>query len=193
MSKYDQLDYISQYERINKDYPDCVKNLSKKIIDIPEELSEGVTTENFKNCLKLETNEDKKNFIFFNNNQTYINNEYLKNANYITNDMNAEEKKDFLIDYLIFLFGEKVDGNYFENNLQDIFNLRGKNFSKEDFDFMIEKQFKKNEINLKDDSDRNEFKKIIEDDINLISSNNNINNINNSNDFSNEFNINTKM
>ena len=190
MSKYDQLDYISQYERINKDYPDCVKNLSKKNIDIPEELLQGVTTDKFKSCLKLETNGDKKNFMFFNNNQPYINIQYLKNARYITNETSAEEKKDFLIDYLIFLFGEKVDGNYFENNLQDIFNLRGKNFTKEDFDFMIEKEFKKNEINLKDNDDRNNFKKIIEDEINLIASNNNINNFN---EISNEFNINTKM
>ena len=189
MSKYDQLDYISQYERINKDYPDCVKNLAKKNIEIPEELLEGVTTDSFKNCLKLEA-EDKKNFMFFNNNQTFINNDYLKNARYITDETSAEDKKEFLIDYLIFLFGEKVDGNYFENNLQDIFNLSGKNFTKEDFDFMIEKQFKKNEINLKDNGDRNEFKKIIENEINLIASNNNINNFN---EISNEFNINTKM
>ena len=45
MSKYDKLEYISQYENINKTYPDCVKQLLKGDIIIPEELLEGVNIE----------------------------------------------------------------------------------------------------------------------------------------------------
>ena len=182
MSKYDKLEYISQYENINKTYPDCVKQLSKEDIKIPEELLEGVTIEELKKYIKLENEQDKRNFRFFNNNQTYINNDYFKNAKYPNNNMSLDEKKEFLIDYLIFYYGNKVDGEYFENNLIDIFNLKDKNFEKNDFDFMIQNHFKKNEIDLNDDEDRNKFKEIINDIIFDQEGNNNFNNINNGSD-----------
>ena len=60
MSKYDKLEYISQYENINKTYPDCVKQLSKEDIKIPEELLEGVTIEELKKYIKLENEQDKR-------------------------------------------------------------------------------------------------------------------------------------
>ena len=192
MSKYDQLNYISHYENINKTYPECVKEHSKIIEIIPDELLEAVTVEEFKKCLKLETDEDKRNFKFFNNNQSVINKDYFRNAKYFNDNMNQEEKKDFLIDYLIFYFSDKVDGEYFENNLKDIFNLNGKNYDKNDFDFMIKNHFKKNEIDLNNDEDRNEFKNIIEDDIKIVEENNNINNIK-VNDEDDKFEINTKL
>ena len=177
MSKYDKLEYISQYENINKTYPDCVKQLSKEDIKIPEELLEGVTIEELKKYIKLENEQDKSNFRFFNNNQTQINNDYFKNAKYPNNNMTLDEKKEFLIDYLIFYYGNKVDGEYFENNLIDIFNLKDKNIEKNDFDFMIQNHFKKNEIDLNDDEDRNKFKEIINDIIFDQEGNNNFNNI----------------
>ena len=191
MSKYDQLDYVSHYENINKTYPECVKDYSKQNELIPEELLQGITVEEFKRCLKLETDEDKLNFRFFNNNQIIINKDYLKNAKYISDEMSSEEKKEFLIDYLIFYFGDKINGDYFQNNLLDIFNLRNKNFDKNDFEFMIQKQFGKDEIDLSNDNDRNKFKKIINDDISLTGDYNNINNVNNSQENENNI-INTK-
>ncbi len=191
MSKYDQLDYVSHYENINKTYPECVKDYSKQNALIPEELLQGITVEEFKRCLKLETDEDKLNFRFFNNNQIIINKDYLKNAKYISDEMSSEEKKEFLIDYLIFYFGDKINGDYFQNNLLDIFNLRNKNFDKNDFEFMIQKQFGKDEIDLSNDNDRNKFKKIINDDISLTGDYNNINNVNNSQENENNI-INTK-
>ena len=45
MSKYYKHEYISQYENINKTYPDCVKQLLKEDIKRPEKLLEGVTIE----------------------------------------------------------------------------------------------------------------------------------------------------
>ena len=96
--------------------------------------------------------------------------------------MTLDEKKEFLIDYLIFYYGNKVDGEYFENNLIDIFNLKDKNFEKNDFDFMIQNHFKKNEIDLNDDEDRNKFKEIINDIIFDQEGNNNFNNIDNGSD-----------
>ena len=180
MSKYDQLDYISHYENINKTYPDCVKEYSKQNLIIPEELLQGVTFEEFKRCLKLETDEDKKNFIFFNNNQPVINRDYFRNAKYIHDDMNPDEKKEFIIDYLIYYFGEKINADYFENYLLDLFNLRNKNYQKNDFEFMIKNHFQKDEIDLTNAEDRNKFKEIINDDISLTGDYNNINNVNNS-------------
>ena len=179
MSKYDNLDYTSQYENINKSYPECVKEFSKRSESIPEELLEAITVEEFRNCLKLETDEDKRNFQFFNNDQTVINKNYLKNARYFNDEMSPDEKKEFLIEYLIYYIGDKIDGDYFQNHLLDIFNLRNKNYSKNDFDYMIKNYFQKDEIDLNDDEDRNKFKKIINDDIQINRENNNINNIDN--------------
>ena len=186
MSKYDQLDYISQYEKINKTYPDCVKNLSNKNdFTIPEELLQGITVENFKKCLNLESEELRRKFMFFNNNQTMISDDYFKNARYLSNEMSEEKKKDYIIEYILYYFGDKIDGELMQNKLQDIFNLRNKNFDKDDYDFMIQNYFKKNLIDLNDNEDLIKFKEIIQVEGGNYNFNNFINN-------SKEFEINTK-
>ena len=177
MSKYDKLDYVSRFEEINKTYPECVKDYSKTLEIIPEELLEAVTVEELKNCLKFETEEDKERFKFFNNNQTVINKDYFKNARYFDEQMSPEDKKEVLIDYLIFKFGDKVDGKYFDTNLREIFDLNGnENYEENSFDFMIEKHFKKKEIDLNNEEERKQFKNFIEDDIKIYIEDNNINN-----------------
>ena len=186
MSKYDQLDYVSQYEKINKTYPDCVKNLSiKNDFTIPEELLQGVTVDDFKKCLNLDSEGLRRKFIFFNNNQTMINDDYFKNARYLSNEMSEEKKKDYIIEYILYYFGDKIDGELMQNKLQDIFNLRNKNFDKDDYDFMIQNYFKKNLIDLNDNEDLIKFKEIIQVEGGNYNFNNFINN-------SKEIEINTK-
>ena len=77
--------------------------------------------------------------------------------------MEPDEKKEFLLDYLNFRFGNEIDGEYFEKNLQDIFNLRQYKLIAEDFTLMIE-EYLKNEnkkFDLNDPEDRKKFKQII--------------------------------
>ena len=187
MSKYDQLDYVSQYEKINKTYPDCVKNLSNKDdLAIPEELLQGITVDDLKKCLNLNSEELRRKFIFFNNNQTIINKDYFKNARYLSSEISDDKKKDYIIDYIIYYFGDKIDGELIQNKLQDIFNLNNKNFDKDDYDFMIQNYFKKNLIDLNDNEDLAKFKEIIQ----IGDEYKNINNFDNK---SNEFEINTKF
>ena len=174
MSKYDQLDYVSNFEMKKKTYPECVKDLSEKIVLIPEELL-AVTVEQFKTCLKLETQKQNRNFIFFNNNQTVIKQDYLNNAKYFKDDMSPDEKKELLIDYIIYNYPGNVDANYFKTNLTKVFQF-DKNYEVEDFESMIKNYFQKDSINLNDEEDRKKFKEIIEDNIKIIYENDNINN-----------------
>ena len=187
MSKYDQLDYVSQYEKINKTYPDCVKNLSNKNdLAMPEELLQGVTVDDFKKCLNLDTEELRRKFMFFNNNQTILNDDYFKNVRYLSDEMSDDKKKDYIIEYILYYFGDKIDGELIKNKLQDIFNLNDKNFDKDDYDFMIQNYFKKNLIDLNDNDDIIKFKEIIQ----IGNGNYNSNIFDNK---SNEFEINTKV
>ena len=74
--------------------------------------------------------------------------------------MESDEKKEFLLDYLNYNFGNDVDGKYFEDYLQDIFNLRQYNLIAEDFSLMIG-EYLKNEnkkFDLNDPEDRKKFK-----------------------------------
>ena len=87
--------------------------------------------------------------------------DYFKNGNFFSDNMDKDEKRDFLLDYLNFHFGNKVNGKYFELYLQDIFNLRKYELIDEDFDVMIKDYFKKNEIDLDNKEDREAFKRII--------------------------------
>ena len=96
--------------------------------------------------------------------------------------MTSKEIKELIIDYLIYYYGEKVDADYFMNNLLDIFNLRNKNYTKEQFEYFIKNEFQKDEISLTNDEDKEKFMNIISDDIQIIQENDNItNSINNSN------------
>ena len=159
MSKYDQLDYLTRAEKSGT-IPDCVTNSVGKEIKIPEELI-GLTIENFKNYLNIKTVEDENRFLFVNNNQTIINENYFENGKFFNNKMENDEKREFLLDFLNHHYGNRIDGKYFQDYLQGVFNLKKYELIDEDFDLMIYEYFKKHEIDLNDPEDRKEFKKIM--------------------------------
>ena len=159
MSKYDNLDYLTLAEKKGS-IPNCIKNNKSKDITVPEELY-GMTVENLKKYLRIRNDKEENNFLFANKNQTIINQNYFKNGNFFSENMEKDEKREFLLDYLNYNFGNEVDGKYFEDHLQDIFNLRHYNLIAEDFDLMISEYFKKKDFDLNDPEDRKEFKKII--------------------------------
>ena len=159
MSKYDQLNYLTLSET-RHEIPECIKNKENEEVVIPEELI-GIEINKIKNCLNIQTEEDDKNFEFANKNQYKMTLDYFKNGNFFSDNMDKDEKREFLLDYLEFHFGSDVDGKYFELYLQDIFNLRQYELIDEDFDVMIYDYFKKHTINLNDPEDRKKFKNIM--------------------------------
>ena len=181
MSKYDQLDYKTHSELTNNSYPQCILLSKEEEVTVPDELI-GVAITDFSKNLKLETENANKMFKFINNNQTIINEKYLQKLKRFNDKMTSKEIKELIIDYLIYYYGEKVDADYFMNNLLDIFNLRNKNYTKEQFEYFIKNEFQKDEILLTNDEDKEKFMNIISDDIQIIQENDNItNSINNSN------------
>ena len=181
MSKYDQLDYKTHSELTNNSYPQCILLSKEEEVTVPDELI-GVAVTDFSKNLKLETENANKMFKFINNNQTIINEKYLQKLKRFNDKMTSKEIKELIIDYLIYYYGEKVDADYFMNNLLDIFNLRNKNYTKEQFEYFIKNEFQKDEISLTNDEDKEKFMNIISDDIQIIQENDNItNSINNSN------------
>ena len=162
MSKYDQLDYLTFSERNNGTIPLCAKYRDGEEIDIPDELV-GTTIDNYKKCLNLKNEKEENAFSFANKNQTIINQNYFNNGHFFSDNMEPDEKKEFLLDYLNYNFGNDVDGKYFEDYLQDIFNLRQYNLIAEDFSLMIG-EYLKNEnkkFDLNDPEDRKKFKQFI--------------------------------
>ena len=160
MSKYDQLNYLTRSEKENHYLPKCIKNVNRDDIEVPEELL-GIPIQNFKNYLNIKTPDDEIKFQFANNNQTSINEYYFKNGKFFSDKMEKDQKREFLLDYIKFFFGNEIDGKVFEEHLQDIFHLRKYELIDEDFDVMIEDYFKKKVINLDDPEDRKKFKNII--------------------------------
>ena len=159
MSKYDQLDYLTFSEKINGTIPKCAKYKDGEQIIIPKELV-GKAIDDYKKCLNLK-NEDEKGFSFVNKGQKIIKKNYFDNGHFFSDSMEPDEKKEFLLDYLNYYFGNDIDGKYFEDNLQDIFNLRQYQLIAEDFGLMIEEYFKNKKIDLNDPEDRKKFKQII--------------------------------
>ena len=161
MSKYDQLDYQTLSEINNGTIPECAKYNDDEEVSIPDELI-GTTIEKYKKCLNIKNEKDEKGFIFVNRNQTIINEHYFKNGHFFSDKMEPDDKKEFLLDYLNFKFGNEVDGKYFEDNLQDIFNLKQYKLIAEDFGLMIEEYFKNKKIDINNDLEgREKFKQII--------------------------------
>ena len=160
MSKYDQLNYLTFSEINNKGFPKCITDLENENPVIPEELF-GVNVENFKNNLKIENDKDESNFQFINNNQNLVNENYLEKCKIFSDKMDIDEKREFLLDYMSYHFGNIVNGKYFETHLQEIFDLKKYQLIDEDFDVMISDYFEKNEVDLNDPEDRKKFKKIM--------------------------------
>ena len=162
MSKYDRLDYLTISEKEYNDYPKCIKNANKENVKIPEELL-SISVDDFKKHLHIKNGEEENKFLFAKNNQTKINENYFQNCKILSNAIDEDDKKEFLLDYMSFFFGNIVDGKYFEKNLQDIFQLRKMELTDEEFDRIINDKFGKNPIDLTDYDDREKFKKFIID------------------------------
>ncbi len=160
MSKYDQLNYLTRSEKVNQCFPKCIKNANKEDIEIPEELID-VPIEKIKSNFNIKTIEEEKNFDFVNNQQNKINDNYFKNGNFLSNKMEKDEKRELLLDYINYHFGNIVDGKVFEEHLQDIFHLRKFNLNGKLFEMMIEDKFQKKSLDLEDPEDREKFKNII--------------------------------
>ena len=160
MSKYDQMDYLTFSEVKNKSFPKCIKDSENQEIIIPEELK-GTTIENLKKGLNIKDIREQNEFLFANKNQTILNDDYFKNGNFFNDNMEPDEKKEFLLDYLNYHYGNEVNGKYFKDNLQEIFNLKNEYLTTEEFEESISQYFKKNEFDLNDPEDRKQFKKLI--------------------------------
>ena len=114
MSKYDNLEYKTFSEKSNKGVPKCVKNAANEDDDtVPEELI-GLTFQNFKDLFHITNNEENIKFDFANNNQTLINENYFKAGNFFKNNMTPDEKREFVLDFLNFNYGNEINGKYFE-------------------------------------------------------------------------------
>ena len=160
MSKYDQLDYKTLSEEKNNGLPKCLKNNAIEEYTIPDDLI-GTPIQNFKNLFNIRGQEENSKFDFANNNQTLINENYFRNGKFFNKNMTPDEKREYVLDYMSFNFGNKVDGKYFELYLQEMFNLKKYELIDEDFDLMIREYFKKDVVNLDDPEDRKLFKKIM--------------------------------
>ena len=160
MSKYDQLNYLTLSEKNGKGLPNCITDLENEEPIIPDELY-GINVQNLKNYFDIKNDEDESKFNFINNSQTVINENYFKNCKIFSDKMDKDEKREFLLDYMNYHFGNHVDGEYFKNFLQDMFDLRKYELEAEDFDVMIFDYFKKRNVDLNNPEDRKLFKAIM--------------------------------
>ena len=171
MSKYDDFNYETFYEREKRELPPCIRHSSLNYSNkIPDELI-GISVEKLKQILNIQI-EDEKYFDFANNGQVKVDRDYMVKGRFFNEKMSPNEKREFLIEYLIYHFGNIVDGEYFEKNLQDIFDLRHYELIAEDFETMIKEYFNKSSFDLNDENDRDKFKRIMfHENIHLVDKN----------------------
>ena len=171
MSKYDDFNYETFSEREKKELPSCIKHSSLDYSNkVPEELL-GISVEQLKKILNIQI-EDEQNFNFANNNQTKVDRDYMFKGRFFNENMSPNEKREYVIEYLKYHFGNIVDGEYFEKNLQDIFDLRHYELIAEDFETMIKEYFNKDSFDLNDEFDKENFKRIMfHENIHLVDKN----------------------
>ena len=171
MSKYDDFNYETFSEREKKELPSCIKHSTLDYSNkVPEELL-GISVEQLKKILNIQI-EDEQNFNFANNNQTKVDRDYMFKGRFFNENMSPNEKREYVIEYLKYHFGNIVDGEYFEKNLQDIFDLRHYELIAEDFETMIKEYFNKDSFDLNDEFDKENFKRIMfHENIHLVDKN----------------------
>lgn len=176
MSKYDDVNYQTYKEKKLNKLPHYQKE-KNDLKDFPKEYK-NQPIEKIKELMKFEDPEEKKYFEFMNNNQEFVTNNYLKQSRIFNDNLTDDEKLDYLLDFIKEIYGV-VTPNVFKTKLEKIFNLENSNFEEDDYEKMMSSYFKKPIINLENEKDREEFKKIIYDDSIQVSNNQNQNNLNN--------------
>lgn len=155
MSKYDKLTYQTLSEREYDKIPDILQNYP--LSEMPKCLI-GKATEDLKAILNIQTIDDIKKFEFMNNHQEIISPDYIEKCKIFKEKLTDQEKKEFLINYMGAVFGNKINGRYFVDHLSDVFNLNKYELIEEDYNKMISQYFGKATVDLKNKEDKKKFK-----------------------------------
>ena len=160
MSKYDDINYLTYSERVDKKLP-LFEN-KKDLNEFPKEFN-NQPIEKIRQFLLFENDDEKKLFNFLNNNQDYVTNKYIEKLKVFKDSFDEEEKLNYLLDYIKEMYGV-VTPEVFKHQLEKIFDLENSNFQVSDYQKMINMYFHKPQIDLENEQDRQLFKNIIFDD-----------------------------
>ncbi len=160
MSKYDDINYLTYSERVDKKLP-LIEN-KKDLNEFPKEFN-NQPIEKIRQFLLFENDDEKKLFNFLNNNQDYVTNKYIEKLKVFKDSFDEEEKLNYLLDYIKEMYGV-VTPEVFKHQLEKIFDLENSNFQVSDYQKMINMYFHKPQIDLENEQDRQLFKNIIFDD-----------------------------
>ena len=160
MSKYDDINYLTYSERVDKKLP-LFEN-KKDLNEFPKEFN-NQPIEKIRQFLLFENDDEKKLFNFLNNNQDYVTNKYIEKLKEFKDSFDEEEKLNYLLDYIKEMYGV-VTPEVFKHQLEKIFHLENSNFQVSDYQKMINMYFHKPQIDLENEQDRQLFKNIIFDD-----------------------------
>ena len=160
MSKYDDINYLTYSERVDKKLP-LFEN-KKDLNEFPKEFN-NQPIEKIRQFLLFENDDEKKLFNFLNNNQDYVTNKYIEKLKEFKDSFDEEEKLNYLLDYIKEMYGV-VTPEVFKHQLEKIFDLENSNFQVSDYQKMINMYFHKPQIDLENEQDRQLFKNIIFDD-----------------------------
>ena len=160
MSKYDDINYLTYSERVDKKLP-LFEN-KNDLNEFPKEFN-NQPIEKIRQFLLFENDDEKKLFNFLNNNQDYVTNKYIEKLKVFKDSFDEEEKLNYLLDYIKEMYGV-VTPEVFKHQLEKIFHLENSNFQVSDYQKMINMYFHKPQIDLENEQDRQLFKNIIFDD-----------------------------
>ena len=160
MSKYDDINYLTYSERVDKKLP-LFEN-KNDLNEFPKEFN-NQPIEKIRQFLLFENDDEKKLFNFLNNNQDYVTNKYIEKLKVFKDSFDEEEKLNYLLDYIKEMYGV-VTPEVFKHQLEKIFDLENSNFQVSDYQKMINMYFHKPQIDLENEQDRQLFKNIIFDD-----------------------------
>jgi hypothetical protein len=160
MSIYDEVTFKSKKELDTQKLPlyNTGENQKYKDQDFIEVFN-NVKTSELKNMMYLD-NDDSKKFDYFINKQEYVDQDFFTKSKVFSSKMNEQNKIDYLLDYL-----ENTYGVVTPKNLRTIFEeflgMGQTGLSNEDYENIIEFNFNKLQINLKDSRDRSSFKEFL--------------------------------
>lgn len=159
MSIYDDFSYMTRYERENGQIQPCDKDKESEILNEYKEFYKefkNVSVEDLKKMMFLnKENGEEEHFNFMNNGQKYYTKFYLNKCKLFAVASSREQRIDIILDYI-----KKYYGVITENNLQDIltevFGLK-EQYPTSDYRFLLVDNFKKYQINLDNEEDRQKF------------------------------------
>lgn len=158
MSRFDDHTYQTRIEKEQQTLPTSAKIKNETLKEFPREFV-NIPTETVGKLMHM-SDEEKQKFEYAVNKQEFVTDEFFQKGKFFTEDLSQTQKIEFVLQYIKEKYGV-ITPKVFKELLEKLFHLEDEGLTEEDYKEMFFDNFKKYQIDLENQKDKEQLMKIL--------------------------------